>query len=70
MSDKPASREQIAAAAALAGIELPPEYFDELVDSYRRIEPVLKRMRQARAHGNEPAHAYDPRKFMPDAGST
>lgn len=63
--EKRASREQIIAAVELAGLSLTPALLDELVLSYRQIEPSLLRLRQSRARFDEPAHAFDPRKFMP-----
>lgn len=61
----PATVEEIAAMAKVAGLELSPAYFDELVAAYRNIEPMLWRIRTGRARADEPAHAFDPRKFMP-----
>lgn len=65
MERKPATREEIAAMAKVAGLELDTPYFEELVEAYRNIEPMLWRIRQGRDRADEPAHTYDPRKFMP-----
>lgn len=65
MSRTHASREEIAAMARIAGLDLAPVYFDELVEAYRGIEPMLWRIRQSRDRADEPAHTFDPRKFMP-----
>ena len=65
MDDKPATREEIAAMARMAGLDLPPQYFDELVAAYANLEPMLKRIRRGRDRADEPAHVFDPRKFMP-----
>jgi hypothetical protein len=65
MSRSPATRDEIAMMAKVAGLDLAPQYFDELVEAYRNIEPMLWRIRQGRARADEPAHAFDPRKFMP-----
>lgn len=65
MERTPATREEIAAMARIAGLDLAPAYFDELVEAYRNIEPMLWRIRQARDRADEPAHTFDPRKFMP-----
>ena len=62
---KPATREEIAAMARVAGLDLAPEHFDELVEAYANIEPMLWRIRTGRARADEPAHTFDPRKFMP-----
>jgi hypothetical protein len=64
MERRPASRDEIAAMARIAGLDVIPAYFDELVDAYRNIEPMLWRIRTSRARADEPAHAFDPRKFM------
>ncbi|MBS0240783.1 MAG: hypothetical protein JSS20_01315 [Proteobacteria bacterium] len=65
MTRTPATREEIAAMARIAGLDLAPQYFDELVEAYRNIEPMLLRIRQGRPRADEPAHTFDPRKFMP-----
>lgn len=66
MTKEPASREEIAVLARTAGLDLPAEYLDELVDVYLGVTvPVLRRLRRNRARSDEPAHTYDPRKFMP-----
>ncbi|MFM9848636.1 MAG: hypothetical protein ACKVP3_15910 [Hyphomicrobiaceae bacterium] len=65
MKKEPATREEIAVLAKTAGLDLPGEYFDELVEAYLNIEPMLMRVRRGRERADEPAHAYDPRKFMP-----
>ena len=65
MSRTPATREEIAVMARIAGLELAPQYMDELVEAYLNIEPMLLRVRRGRERADEPAHAYDPRKFMP-----
>ena len=65
MKKKPATRDEIAVLAKTAGLDLPAEYFDELVEAYLNIEPMLMRVRRGRERADEPAHAFDPRKFMP-----
>ena len=65
MKKEPATREDIAVLAKTAGLDLPAEYFEELVEAYLNIEPMLMRVRRGRDRADEPAHAYDPRKFMP-----
>ena len=51
--------------ARIAGLDLAPQYFEELVEAYHNIEPMLWRIRQGRPRADEPAHTFDPRKFMP-----
>ena len=60
---RPASRDQIASMAMLAGLDLAPEHLDELVDAYGHLEPMLMRLRRGRDRADEPAHVFDPRKF-------
>lgn len=64
MSEQMVTREDIAAIARVAGLDLSPALFDELVEAYRLIEPSLQRLRRNRDRGDEPAHIYDPRAFM------
>ncbi|MDQ8726637.1 hypothetical protein [Bradyrhizobium sp. LHD-71] len=61
----PATREDIAGLAKNAGLDLPPDLFEELVVAYGNIEPMLMRLRRGRDRADEPAHVFDPRKFMP-----
>ncbi|GGF55176.1 hypothetical protein GCM10007301_13470 [Azorhizobium oxalatiphilum] len=63
---RPATREEIAVLARNAGLDLPPEIFEELVQAYGNIEPMLMRLRRSRDRADEPAHVFDPRKFMPE----
>jgi hypothetical protein len=69
MTNKPASWEEIAAMARVAGLDLPPAIFEELVDGYATLEPMLWRLRRGRDRADEPAHVFDPRKFMPKTGA-
>jgi hypothetical protein len=69
MINKPASRDEIAAMARVAGLDLPPAIFEELVDGYATLEPMLWRLRRGRDRADEPAHVFDPRKFMPKTGA-
>jgi hypothetical protein len=69
MTNKPASRDEIAAMARVAGLDLPPAIFEELVDGYATLEPMLWRLRRGRDRADEPAHVFDPRKFMPKSGA-
>lgn len=65
MGKAPATREEIAVLARNAGLDLPPDLFDDLVDAYRHVEPMLMRLRRGRDRADEPAHVFDPRSFMP-----
>lgn len=65
MDRPPATRDDILVMARLAGLDLAPEYMDELVDAYSNIEPMLMRIRRGHPRADEPAHTFDPRKFLP-----
>jgi hypothetical protein len=65
MDRPPASHEDILAVARIAGLDLEGKYLDEVIDAYRNIEPMLLRLRRGRPRADEPAHAFDPRKFLP-----
>jgi hypothetical protein len=65
MTETPASRDDIAAMARAAGLNLSAEHFEELVEAYANLEPMLRRLRRGRDRADEPAHVFDPRKFMP-----
>jgi hypothetical protein len=67
MTNTPASREEIAVMARIAGLELSPALFEDLVAGYGSLEPMLWRLRRGRDRADEPAHVFDPRKFMPKA---
>jgi hypothetical protein len=56
MKKAPATREEIAVLAKNAGLDLAPEYFDELVEAYASIEQMLMRVRRGRNRADEPAH--------------
>lgn len=68
MTKPETTREDIAVMAKVAGLDLSPALFDELVDAYRLIEPSLLRLRRSRDRRDEPAHIYDPRAFMATDG--
>lgn len=65
MDREPASREEIVVLARNAGLDLAPQYFDELVEAYCDVEQMLHRIPRGRDRADEPAHIFDPRKFMP-----
>lgn len=65
MDRKSATREEIVAMVKIAGLDRHPEYLDEIIEAYRNLEPMLQRVRRSRDRADEPAHTFDPRKFMP-----
>ncbi len=69
MERKPATRDEIATLVKFAGLELDAAGLDEVVEAYQNIEPMLWRIPRGRDRADEPAHTFDPRKFMPDVGA-
>ena len=65
----PASRDDIAVMARQAGLQLPPDLFEELVVAWGNVEPMLMRLRRGRDRADEPALVFDPRNFMPPEGA-
>lgn len=63
----PADREDILAAARLAGLRLPAAYEAEMLDAYAHLRPLLARLPRVRPHRDEPAHIFDPLAFQPEA---
>ncbi len=59
------TREDLAHAARFAGLDLTPEHFEDLVTGYERIRGMLERMPIGRPRGDEPAHVFCPKTFMP-----
>jgi hypothetical protein len=65
MTETNLSRDEIVLLAKHAGLDLPPEYFDELVDAYAHVRRMVARLPRNRPRGDEPAHVFTPTKFMP-----
>lgn len=65
MDAAPLSRDEILAMARHAGLDLPPEYQDELVGAYGHVRAMCARLPQGRPRGDEPAHVFDPTRFLP-----
>jgi hypothetical protein len=63
MDDQQIGREDILSMARLAGLHLPAPYEDELVEAYNHIRRLVALLPKLRAHGDEPAHVFDPTKF-------
>jgi hypothetical protein len=64
MTDVP-TRDEIIAYARLAGLNLPDAYLDDLVGAYTNIRTLLAAMPIARPRGDEPAHVFNAREFLP-----
>jgi hypothetical protein len=57
--------EEIALLARHAGLDLPPEYLQELVDAYGHVRRMVDRIPVIRSRGDEPAHVFMPTIFLP-----
>jgi hypothetical protein len=64
MTTKP-SPDEIVLLARQAGLNLPPEYLQELVDAYGNVRQMIDRIPTGRPRGDEPAHVFVPTKFLP-----
>jgi hypothetical protein len=65
MTDTP-SQDEIILLARQAGLDLPPEYFAELIEAYGNVRQMIKRIPTGRPRGDEPAHPFNPVKFNPE----
>ena len=63
MTDTP-SADEVALLARQAGLDLPPAYFQELVDAYGNVRRMIDRIPAARPRGDEPAHVFEPTRFL------
>ena len=64
MADTP-TPEEIVLLARQAGLNLPPQYLNELVEAYGHVRLMIARLPVGRPHGDEPGHIFDPAKFLP-----
>ncbi len=64
MADKP-TPDEIVLLARQAGLDLPPQYLNELLEAYGHVQSMIGRLPTGRPHGDEPAHIFAPDKFLP-----
>ena len=64
MTNKP-SPDEIVLLARQAGLDLPAEYLQELIDAYGNVRQMIDRIPTGRPRGDEPAHVFVPTKFLP-----
>jgi hypothetical protein len=64
MKGSTTSSSDIIALASFARLELTPRLLQELAESYQYVQSVLDRMPHGLAPAVEPAHTFDPRKFI------
>jgi hypothetical protein len=62
--DQKLSPPEIIAAARAAGLDLPEQFHNDLVVAYERVYRLLQNLPGGRPRGDEPAHVFDPTKFM------
>jgi hypothetical protein len=65
MAFEPIDREELAILAKNAGLNLPEEYFPDLVDAYGHVHEMLARLHRGRKRGDEPAHVFVAKTFLP-----
>ncbi len=65
MANDSPTPEEIALLARHAGLELPAEYFQQLVSAYGHVRRMIDRLPLDRPRDDEPAHSFDPRAFVP-----
>jgi hypothetical protein len=65
MADASPTPEEVAFLARHAGLDLPAEYFQQLVSAYGHVRRMIDRLPLERSRDDEPAHTFDPRDFMP-----
>ena len=61
-----ASREEVAAMARRAGLDLSPEHFDQLCDAWKHVEQMIARIPRDRPRADEPAQTFVPLRDPPD----
>ncbi len=60
------NRDEILMMARFAGLDLPAEFEDDLFAAHARVQEMLERLPRDRDRGDEPAHVFDPARFMPE----
>ncbi len=68
MTNTMPTRDEILLLARQAGLDLPPAYFDELVDAYANVRRMVARIPAARPRADEPAHVFAPATFVTKEG--
>ena len=59
--------EEIKVLAQRAGLDLPPEYFAQLVSAYGNVRRMIDQLPGNRPRGDEPAHVFVASHFLPKA---
>jgi Asp-tRNA(Asn)/Glu-tRNA(Gln) amidotransferase C subunit len=64
---QPPTREDVAALAKQAGLDLSDAHFEQLVGAYANVRRMIDAIPHNRPRGDEPAHVFVPAKFLPEA---
>ena len=59
--------EEIKILAQRAGLDLPPNYFAQLVSAYGNVRRMIDQLPTNRPRGDEPAHVFVASHFLPEA---
>lgn len=59
------TREDVAALATQAGLDLPEAMFEQLVAAYGNVRQMIDAIPRDRPRGDEPAHVFVPAAFQP-----
>ena len=60
MADASPSSDDVALLARHGALDLPPEYFQQLVSAYGHVRRMIDRLPLERPRGDEPAHTFGP----------
>lgn len=63
---QPPTPEEIKILAQRAGLNLPPEYFTQLVSAYGNVRRIIDQLPANRPRGDEPAHVFVAAHFRPE----
>ena len=58
--------EEIKILAQRADLDLPPEYFTQLVSAYGNVRRMIDELPANRPRGDEPAHVFVASHFLPE----
>ncbi|WP_428487798.1 hypothetical protein [Rhodopila sp.] len=60
------TRDEVAALARQAGLDLPDAYLEQLVGAYGNVRRMIDAIPHNRPRGDEPAHVFVPETFLPE----
>jgi hypothetical protein len=62
---EPPTSDEVALLAGRAGLDLPPEFLQELTEAYAHVRQMTRRIPNGRPRADEPAHVFVATKFQP-----